>query len=373
MKRYLVLLLAVALVFGRVFAQDNNQTITLNDATPGIDVTVSTPQGAAGAVSLQLSGASVTIQDGSGSRVFQVADKRVHGLELHFAPGAAPHTITVERLPGVQEAYVSIVSQAEMNLPIGMTQTAGPALAVGQEFDTTLSAATPNANLSVSIPANTVGQLAATFPGSSASAAVLDQAGMSIATLDAAQIDGLSLTLDGGEYHISLTSRNSAAATVAGISLGSALVAALPSAVMSAPATTDTVALAQPNCAIQIAQSSINLRSGPGTGYSILDYAYRAENLPVSGTNPEQNWLLVASSQGTGAWMDKGLGVLSGDCSQLQTYNIPYRAAPQAQIIVQAVPGSSGAVPSVSQPPSAPSGHGDDHHEDHEEHDGGDD
>jgi SH3-like domain-containing protein len=372
MKRYLVWVLAVVLVFGRAFAQDSNQTITLNDASPGIDVTVSTPPGMAGAVSLQLSGASVTVLDGSGSRVFQAADKRVHGLELHFAPGAVPHTITVERLPGVQEAYVSIVSQAEMSLPVGMAQTSSPALTVGQEFDTTLSAVAPNADLSLSIPANTVGQLAATFPGSSASAAIIDGTGTSLATLNAAQIDGVSLTLDGGEYHISLTNKDSAATTVAGISLGPALVAALPSAVMSAPATADTVALAQPNCTIQIAQSSINLRSGPGTGYSILDYAYRAESLPVSGTNPEQNWLLVASGKGTGAWMDKGLGVLSGDCGQLQTYNIPYRAALQAQIIVQTVPGS-GAAPSLSQPPpSAPAGgHGDDHHE--EEHDGGDD
>ena len=146
MKRYTVLIvLVLALVsIQSAFAQDNlNQTITLNDATPGIDVVVSTPPDTTGAIALQLSGASVTVTDTTGASVFQVADARVHGLELHFAPGSQTHTVTMERLPGVSEAYVTAISQLDLTPVTGMQIiTTGPII-TGQEMDTRLTVNMP--------------------------------------------------------------------------------------------------------------------------------------------------------------------------------------------------------------------------------------
>jgi SH3-like domain-containing protein len=366
MKRYLVLVVAVLLMFGTTLAQDN-QTIVLNDATPGVDLAVSMSPDTAGAISLQLSGAMVTVKDATGQSIFNMNDSRVHALQLHFAPSASPHTITVERLPGVQEAYLSVVSQADMTYPTGTALTASPSLTVGQEFDTPLSSSSPGANLSVAIPPNTIGNLTASFPGSLTTAQVTDASGTPVATLDASQIDGLSLALDSGNYQIALLNQAGSASSVAGVSVTSAQPAPLPAAVMTPASAPSTVVLPeQTPCTIQIAQSSINLRSGPGTGYSILGYAYRADNLTVAGINPEQNWVLVSNGGGTGAWMSKQLGTLSGDCGQLQTYNIPFRNAQPPQVIIQNLPAQS--APSVNPPiqsnvqPQFGEEH-DDHHE----------
>ena len=155
MKRYtLLIVLVLALVsIQSAFAQDNlNQTITLNDATPGIDVVVSTPPDTTGAIALQLSGASVTVTDSTGASVFQVADARVHGLELHFAPGSQTHTVTMERLPGVSEAYVTAISQLDLTPVTGMQIiTTGP-ITTGQEMDTRLTVNMPGLTLPLSIP-----------------------------------------------------------------------------------------------------------------------------------------------------------------------------------------------------------------------------
>ncbi len=361
MKRWIAFLLVMLMIAGKTFAQDN-QPIVLNDATPGIDLAITLAPGAAGALSLRLSGAAVTVKDSTGKQIFMTTDQRVHALELHFAPGVSAPTVTLERMPGVQEAYVSIVSQSDLTTPVGTTLTSNSALTLGQEFDAPLSASSPSATLSISIPAQTQGNLTATFPGSLTTAQVLDNTGSPVATLDASQIDGLSLTLDGGEYQLSLLNTQPSAPTVAGISITSAQIAHLPAAVMATTVPSASVASAtQPDCTIQINQSSINLRSGPGTGYSILGYAHRADNFLVGGTNVENSWLLVANSDGSGTWMSKELGVLNGNCAQLTIYDIPYREAQPPQIVVQNQPNSSA--------PAANSNFGNSSSHDHEKED----
>ncbi len=372
MKRYTVFILFVLALFSAqgVFAQDL-QKITLNDATPGIDVVVSTPPGTTGAVALQLSGVSVTVTDNAGNTVFQMADPRTHSLELHFAPNSAPHTITVERLPGIAEAYVTTSSQLDLTQPLGAQLISSGTVNLGQELDTQLSANTPGATLSLAIPTDTVtGKLIASFPGTSATAQIIDSSGVSIANLQPGQIDGLSLTLDSGNYDMTLLNNNLSNTTLAAVSVVADTATPLPTAIVmgdnSNTAQTSTVAQTVSNCTVQIASSSVNLRSGPGTGYSILNYGFRNDSLTVGGTNTEGTWLLVGNAQGS-AWMDKTLGNLSGDCTNLQAYDIPYREASAPQIIIQPPANNGGGSPVFGG-----SNGGD--HEDHEggEHEGDD-
>lgn len=340
MKRYSILIVLILGLFSArgVFAQDK-QTITLNDATPGIDVVVSTPPGTTGAVVLQLNGASVKVTDSAGNPVFQMADPRAHSLELHFAPGSSPHTITIERLPGVAEAYVATTSQVDLTQPSGTQLITSGTINMGQELDTPLSASTPGATLPLTIPSdNPTGTVIASFPGTSATAQIVDSGGVSVASLQPSQIDGLSVTLNSGNYNMTLLNNDPSKSTLAAVSVVPDSLPSLPEAVMTsvAPAATQSSTVAQnlPACSAQVAVSSVNLRSGPGTGYSVLNYGFRGDVVTVGGTNPENSWLLVSNPQGSG-WMDKTLGNLTGDCTRLQTYNIPYRAASAPQIIIQ--------------------------------------
>jgi uncharacterized protein YraI len=349
MKRYSVFIIVIlmGLSVGSAFAQsDPKQTVTLNDATPGIDVVISAP-GTNGAVALQLSGASVTVTDQAGKIVFQMADPRVHSLELHFAPNAQTHTVTIQRLPGVSEAYVTATSQLGLT-PINGTQliTTGP-LNIGQELDTRLTANTSGITVPLTIPKTSPdGAVTASFPGAPVTAQIVDSQGVSLAKLTAGQIDGMSMTLKSGDYGLTLLNTEPSINTVAAVSLVPGTEPALQEAVMTQPAPTETQAVisvpSTPDCTIQIAQSSINLRSGPGTGYSILNYGFRGDKLTVGGTNRRSSWLLVANAQGSAAWMDGNLGSLNGSCGKLPVYDIPYREASIPAIIIQPAPASGG-------------------------------
>ena len=50
---------------------------------------------------LDVSMASMSLTDASGSIVFSSADPRVHHLELSITPNSGTHTLTIKRLPGV--------------------------------------------------------------------------------------------------------------------------------------------------------------------------------------------------------------------------------------------------------------------------------
>ena len=76
----------------------------------------------------------------------------------------------------------------------------------------------------------------------------------------------------------------------------------------------------------QSSRSSVNLRSGPGTGYSVLGYGYLNENYVVGGRNPENNWIVVGTDSGS-AWMALTGVNLQGACDALTVFNIPLRDA----------------------------------------------
>ena len=383
MKRYgltLSLVLAVLLIAGGVSpfavkhaaAQTDPNLIALNDATPGIDVVITFPPDTTGAVALELSGAAVTVTDSTGNTVFLMADARVHALELHFAPNATPHTLSVVRLTGITEGYVKVTSQNDLTTDTGLVLIDGEMVAPGQELDTFLDATTPNSAVSVSLPTDgSTSTITASFPGAPVTAQLVDNAGVAVATVYAGSIDGLRLALDGGDYQMIMVNTNPNQHTLAAVSAVPSNPSTLPVAVATTTNTT-TVAQTVPDqstgqaaasvgaCTLIIDVSSANLRSGPGTGYSILDYGFRNETYAVGGTNTEQNWLLIGLANGS-AWVDRTLGTVSGGCDALTVYNIPLRMA--------------SSVPQIALQPASGSAYHDDDDNEHEreEHEEGDD
>jgi uncharacterized protein YraI len=142
--------------------------------------------------------------------------------------------------------------------------------------------------------------------------------------------------------------------------------------VIEAPApAAETVFTAGNSCSATVTVSSANLRSGPGTGYSVLDYAYRGENYPVGGRNPENNWVVIGTSDGGSAWLSLSVAQMQDACAELTVFNVPLRNAAPAQIVINA-PSSSSSIASAGSGGGGGYSDEDDHHEhegDHDEHD----
>ncbi|GAB4575155.1 MAG: hypothetical protein Kow0077_25280 [Anaerolineae bacterium] len=368
-------------------AQSGETDITvLNDSAPGIDVVITPVPGSSGAIRVEAYQAMIRMTDEAGRVVFETADPRVHLLELRLAPDAGTHVLTVERLPGVAEGYVRVTPRLDLadTGPVLLVDARQP-LGFQQEADLPLGGTAPSAVTAVDIAAGQQGMVSLAFPGAPVTAQVVDASGQAVATLYGGQLDGLNLLLDEGHYETTLLNTAPDSPTVANVRLAAARAATdLQS---FAEGHTQPVSLeggaggqaAQTGqiCTITINVSSINLRSGPGTGYSVLDYGFRGEELVVGGTNTTGTWLLVASEEGA-AWMSGTLGVLQGGCDGLPVYDIPYREARQPEVIVQPaqpvfVQAPASAAP-ASQGRSEEHDDDDDHDErehddDHEEHD----
>ena len=158
MKRYIVALITVTMLASSLltvqtlFAQQNpSDAIPLNDATPGVDVVITPAPNTTGVVSVEMVQASVTVIDSLGNTTFQMADARVHKLELRLAPGTGSYTLSAERLPGAAEAYVRITSQADLT-DLGQTvliDNPQQPLGIQQALDLPLTSAAPSTDSTV--------------------------------------------------------------------------------------------------------------------------------------------------------------------------------------------------------------------------------
>ena len=376
MKRlalFVVVLLALVSALPAM-AQNANDLITLNDASPAIDVVITLPPDTTGTIALDFSGAAVTLTDGSGSAVFTAADPRLHGLQLNIAPNSGSHTLHVERLLGVANASMRVVSLPELTQS-GLTQlVTAPALQLNQEVSLPLSTDRPGDTVAVSIPAETTGVITATFPGVSAITQLVDEGGLVMAQSNGAHVDGLNFVIDSGNYQFTLLGSNLTAPMVAGVRAVSAaeagfIVLASP---VSAAAVADTTAPAAPSaatCTATVSASSLNLRSGPGTGYTILGYGYRGQVYTVGGQNPENNWVVVGTDFGS-AWVSRNFIQTQGECTQLTVFNVPLKDAVPAQIVFAAPDQSAQQV--IGAPAQSAGGTFNGEHED-DEHEDGDD
>ncbi|MBW4437814.1 MAG: hypothetical protein KME04_11805 [Pleurocapsa minor GSE-CHR-MK-17-07R] len=335
MKRLVTLAVAALCLTAALpaFAQTAADPITLNDASPAIDVVITLPADTTGAVSLDLNGASVRLTDATGAVVFRAADARLHGLELNIAPNSGSHTLTVERLPGVVEAYVRVQSLAELSLSANTTLVDRLSVSLNEEVSLPLTTDRPGDTVLVNLPGPNDSILTTTFPGTTANTQVVDANGIVISESTGGHVDGMAMLLQAGDYQVTLVGSNLAGDTAAGISVLSADAAGftvIETPEVSGPVVTPEIADA---CNATLVVSSANLRSGPGTGYSVLDYAYRDQVLPVGGRNPEGNWAVVGGSTGS-AWISMGNVVLNGNCASLSVFNIPLLDAQSAPLII---------------------------------------
>ena len=173
---FIVALLAMALP--TLAQQDNPDLITLNDATPAIDVVITLPPDTTGTISLDMALASVTLINANDAVVFTAADERVHGLEFNIVPNSGTHTLTIERLPGVTEAYVSVVSLPEMTVAGTVELVEGGTLTLNEEAALSLNTDNPGGTVSVEFSVETVGVITATFPGAFATTQLVDSDGV---------------------------------------------------------------------------------------------------------------------------------------------------------------------------------------------------
>lgn len=363
MKRLLLLTaVLLALSFAAALpslAQDDASLITLNDASPAIDVVVTLPADTTGTISLEFSGAAVRLTDANSAVVFSAADARLHALELNIAPNSGSHTLTVERLPGITEAVVRVLSLPEMTQFGTPELVSNLTITANQEVSLPLNTDHPGDTVTITVAGESAGMMTATFPGAGATTQLVDSAGVLVVESVGGHVDGISMLVDPGVYQFTLVSSGLAAEVTAGVRLVSADDTGI--VVLAAPMNTNASLVS--TCTATVAVSSVNMRSGPGTGYTVLNYGYRNQTFLVGGHNPENNWLLVALEDGSTAWVSRTIAQMSGDCSVLTTFNIPLRdAQPAPLVFVTPAPGSGESASSVS------GGEHEDEHEDDDEH-----
>ncbi|MCA9915288.1 MAG: SH3 domain-containing protein [Anaerolineae bacterium] len=368
MKRLLLLFPFLLLAYPAL-AQNNPDLITLDDATPAIDVVISLPDGTTGTIALNVAMASVTLTDQNNAVVFHAADERLHGVEFNIAPNSGTHTLTVERLPGAAAAYVSVVSLPEMTVAGETTVIDGTAISLNEESALTLDASSPAGSVSVSIPADTTGVVTATFPGAGAATQLVDTEGTVLAQSVGGHVDGLSFVLDSGDYDFAVQGNNLTDAVVAGVRVISSIDGGFT--VLEAPQTpaaspTQDVATAGEPCTATVSASSVNLRSGPGTGYSVLGYGYRGESYQVGGQNTEGSWIVIGTGAGDSAWVARSAAQMQGSCQALTVFDIPYREAQAAPIVITAPQTNTSSYQGDSHYENE--GH-EEHDDDHNEHD----
>lgn len=347
MKRIPLLILALCLFgVGQVFAQSDT-TITLDDATPAIDVSITLPPDATGVVVLDLSMAGVKLTDAGGNLVFTSADARVHMLELSIAPNTGNHTLTVERLPGAQQASVRVHSQAELTPTSPTTSVESNRISSQQEHTLSLTSGTMGGQVAVEIPQNASGLITANFPSAQVASLVTDDTGTTLAT-SYRDIDGFNMVVDGGTYYVSLTANQLTPDVKAAISTTpSDSFALLP---QPQPQVVSNPATATVPCTATITTSSVNLRSGPGTAYTVIDFGFLGDTYQVGGINSTNDWLVIGTSTGS-AWVSRALTQLNGDCGNLTVYNVPVQNAQNQSLQVPANT-NNGSNVIILQPPS---------------------
>ena len=361
MKRYplfLVLLMTLSVIplnfNSAVHAQGggSNDLVILNDSTPGIDVIVNPAVDTTGVVSLDITDASVMITDAVGNLVFEAADQNLTGIEFRFAPNAGAHTITIQRLNGATEGFVRIQALPEMVMMPTLEFVSNTALTTNQEADFPLNANSPSSVVNMSVPADESQAITATFPGAPVTVQLVNtDAGTALATLSGSLIDGVRFTVSTGNYQMTMLNNNIDRPTVANVSMTPPMNSDFVDMVLAARGEPSNIAGTVPTnssapastCAMTIGVSAGNVRSGPGAGYSVLEYVFRGEEVPVGGISSQSGWLLIQTGSGGTGWVANDLGILTGGCDSLVAYDIPYLAASSPTVIIQQTGGTGGS------------------------------
>jgi len=92
------------------------------------------------------------------------------------------------------------------------------------------------------------------------------------------------------------------------------------------PTFTPTPTLAEA-CLFTVQSSSINLRSGPGTGYAVVEFGYAGDQYTVIARHASDLWFQVLSGTDE-RWVAATVGEVDGDCANLPISDRPLRDAP---------------------------------------------
>lgn len=140
------------------------------------------------------------------------------------------------------------------------------------------------------------------------------------------------------------------AATSAGTTVTTTTTLTETAAVSATVALTETVAEPAPTGPIlTVVVSSLRIRSGPGTEYTVLGAAAQGEQHPITGQAYDCQWFQVTHPQFGVAWMSGGAQYVSSDasCDQVPAAEIP--ALPTAAPTV-AAPAPTATTASAAAP-----------------------
>ena len=325
-----------------------NPVLVLDAATPAVDIVVTPTNGAAGVVYIEMDGIHLSMRNSANVEVLTLVDKRISVAAIQLAEGAKPQTLHLERLPGLATARAQIIPQTTMPA-VNVASTGAPVTSLSTPMAGKVALAPAS-----SIPVSTSDQanmVTLQFPGQDATIQLVDSSGSLMLTSQVGhEVSGLSLRLAPGQYSLNLANHDLTTKSEVVVALSSGPALMLPAATPTPELTSSPTQTAGNTeaCTATITANSVNLRSGPGTAYSILGYTTQGSILPVGGLNREGGWLLVQSQAGAG-WISNSVAELSGNCQSLPVYDIPIRNANTQQ-------------PGINQQPSSPGqGSGRDH------------
>lgn len=117
-------------------------------------------------------------------------------------------------------------------------------------------------------------------------------------------------------------------------------------------------------CTLTITPASVNLRSGPGTGYSIVGYGFAGDVFTVTARHTSGLWFQIERDRGQ-AWVAASVATLAGDCTALPVLDTALRDGSGGGAPITPVPGGATA------PPGDDDDHGGDDPDDDDDDDSG--
>ncbi|MBX3012036.1 MAG: SH3 domain-containing protein [Caldilineaceae bacterium] len=124
-------------------------------------------------------------------------------------------------------------------------------------------------------------------------------------------------------------------------------------------AAVETAAPPEPDFPYARAAQIVNLREGPGTGYSVLGQLNPGIAYKLLGKNEQGDWWQVEMSDGRPGWVTSQLVSTGGDVQSIAVaQDIPQLAAPAEQVAVTAPEATGGQNTAPAAPVAAPSGSG---------------
>lgn len=97
---------------------DPTAPVTLDDATPSIDVMITPINGASGVIRLELDGVHVRLSTATNVEIISIADSRIQSFAFQYASNAPSYVMRIERLPGVTTGRIKILPDTALPVAI---------------------------------------------------------------------------------------------------------------------------------------------------------------------------------------------------------------------------------------------------------------